>query len=303
MRVLPDPDAASPGSGRNRSFKWRLWLCIAAPLTLAAETTQAQSQAVPDQYRTVDLNYVYAASLGFGGYSLAGLSASVYTIPLQYKLHDVFQNGWTLRLLAPVQGGIYSFRANDTDGRRIAIDQQSLSLVPGAELQIPLGDRAVLKPFAQFGLARSFGDGVGNPDSWIYLAGARSVAQWRSGEFTFSLGTGIVFAGDKSIGSGFSENYIALQAGGEIRHPLGFSIGGFTPDLGVYAADYYYPSALRFSRFLRPPLRVANQNEIGFSVGSATPLHILFLSNPRIGAGVVFGGGLTVWHINFGFPF
>jgi hypothetical protein len=205
--------------------------------------------------------------------------------------------------MAPVQGGIYSFRANDTNGQRIAIDQQSLSVVPGAELQIPVGDRAVLKPFAQFGVAHSFGGDVGNPDVWVYLAGARSVAQWRAGDFTFSLGNGVLFAGDKSIGSGFSEDYISLQVGGEIRHPLGFKVGGFTPDLGLYAADYYYPSALQFSRFLRPPLRVANQGEIGFSIGSATPFQILFLSNPRIGAGVVFGGGLTVWHINFGFPF
>jgi hypothetical protein len=60
---------------------------------------------------------------------------------------------------------------------------------------------------------------------------------------------------------------------------------------------------LTFSRFLEPPLRISNQTEVGFSVGSAEPLKILWLSNPRIGAGIVFGGGLTVYHINFGFPF
>ncbi len=38
-------------------------------------------------------------------------------------------------------------------------------------------------------------------------------------------------------------------------------------------------------------------------MGSARPLRFLVLLNPRIGAGVVFGGGPTVWHINFRFPF
>jgi hypothetical protein len=55
------------------------------------------------------------------------------------------------------------------------------------------------------------------------------------------------------------------------------------------------------SRFLQSPLRIHNQDEIGFSIGSAEPFKILWLSNPR--AGFVFGGGLNVWHVNFGFPF
>ncbi len=115
-------------------------------------------------------------------------------------LRDVTKDDWMPRLLAPVQGGIYGFRANEANGQRIAVDQQSLSVVPGAELQILLGDRAVLKPFAQFGLAHTFGGDLGNPGACVYLAGARSVAPWRSGEFTFSLCNGVVFAGDKSIG-------------------------------------------------------------------------------------------------------
>jgi hypothetical protein len=39
---------------------------------------------------------------------------------------------------------------------------------------------------------------------------------------------------------------------------------------------------------------------------TATPGEILIalgLSNPRIGAGFIFGGGLTVLRINFGFQF
>jgi hypothetical protein len=88
-----------------------------------------------------------------------------------------------------------------------------------------------------------------------------------------------------------------------VRRSLGFKIGQWTPDLGVYAAEYYYPTPLVFSRFLRSPLRIPNQNEIGFSVGVAEPLKFLWLANPRIGAGFVFGGGLNVYHVNFGFPF
>lgn len=60
---------------------------------------------------------------------------------------------------------------------------------------------------------------------------------------------------------------------------------------------------LVFSRFLQPELKTTNQGGIGFSIGSATPFRLLGLSNPRIGAGFIFGGGLTVLHINFAFEF
>jgi hypothetical protein len=259
-------------------------------------------QTPTPQNTTVNVNYVYAALLGFGGYSLAGLSANVYALPLSDKLTDTPRPGWSLRLLLPVQVGLYHFGATFA-GQRISINQQSVTVVPGAELQIPLTDNFAVKPFAQGGIGHTLGQDVGNADAWVYLMGVRSVAEWHAGQYTLSLGNAAIYAGDNTIGPGFGEHYVSLQAGGEVRRPLGFSIGDFSPDLGVYLAGYYYPTPLRFSRFLHDPLRVSYQTEIGFSVGSAEPFRLLWLSNPRIGAGVVFGSGLTVYHVNFGFPF
>lgn len=262
----------------------------------------ARGQAPAAQNTKVDVNYVYAASLGFGGYSLSGLSASVYTLPLSDTVGNFPYEGWSLRLLFPIQVGFYDFSAT-IGGRRLAVSQQSVTAVPGAELQIPVTDGIMVKPFAQAGAGHSFGTGGTNPDAWVFLAGVRSVAQWSAGEYTISLGNGIVYAGDQTIGPGFNEHYVSLQIAAEIRRPLGFRVGAWTPDVGVFIADYYYPEPLRFSRFLHSNLRIDNQNEIGFSIGSAEPLKILWLANPRVGAGLVFGGGLNVYHINFGFPF
>jgi hypothetical protein len=135
-------------------------ICLVAP---RAAAQSAQGLVVTSPYRTVNLNYVYAADLGFGGYSLAGLTASVYTLPLGYTLPGTFLDGWKLRLMVPVQAGFYNFRATDVDGRRISLSQQSLSVVPGAELQIPVGPRSVVKPFAQFGISQGFGQGSAIP--------------------------------------------------------------------------------------------------------------------------------------------
>jgi hypothetical protein len=276
-------------------------IVLAGAVTLAL-SPPAYCQTTTPQHTNVNVNYVYSASLGFGGYSLAGLSAGVYTLPLFDTLPNTPSPGWSLKLMLPIQLGIYHFNGS-FEGQSISISQQSLTAVPGAELQIPITDNFVIKPFAQGGIGHTFGSDVGNPDAWVYLAGARSVAQWRAGEYTLSLGNAVIYAGDNSVGPGFGEHYVSLQIGGEVLRPMGFKFAGLAPDLGVYAAGYYYPTPLQFSRFLEEPLRISYQTEIGFSVGSAEPFKLLWLSNPRIGAGIVFGGGLTVYHVNFGFPF
>jgi hypothetical protein len=274
---------------------------VASALAIAFSAEKASAQPVVNT--RIGINYAYAASLGFGGYSVAETTANVYTLPLSFTLPNLPREGWGVKLLAPIQVGVYNFDATIFD-RHISINQQSVALVPGAELQIPVTDRFMLKPFAQGGVGRAFGEQVGsNPNAWIYLAGVRSIAQWRAGDYTLSLGNGVVFAGDRDMGPGDAEDYISLQIAAEVRRPLGFTIGNFAPDLGVFVANYYYPKALRFDRVFKEPLRISNQNEIGFSIGSAEPWSFLGFSNPRLGAGVVFGGGLVVYHINFGFPF
>lgn len=283
--------------------------CTAFFLALAAgimaSGSRAEAQAPPPntaETYTVDVNYVYAANLGFGGYSIGGLNASVYTLPLETGFDDVFGKGWRLRLLLPIQGGLYHFKGTLGD-ETVTLDQQSVAAMPGAELDIPVTSNFVVKPFAQGGMVHVFGADGANPNDWIYMAGARSGAEWQAGAYTLSLGNGVVFAGDQTMGPGVSDNYVSLQLGGEVRRPLGFTIGNWTPDLGVYAVNYYYPEPLDFSRFLRPDLKVHNQDEIGITLGSAKPLSLFWLSNPRIGLSYVFGDGLSVWNVNFGFPF
>jgi hypothetical protein len=292
-----------PGCRVRGPVRYACTAAYAGVIVFGSLASQAQIPQPSTLNRTVNLNYVYAAELGFGGYSLDGLTAQVFTLPLDYTLHDVLRDGWALRILAPIQLGLYSLKVTDTNGERISINQQSVAVVPGAELEIPIGNRTVFKPFGQFGVGHTFGLDAGSPNFYVFLAGARAVSQWHPGTTTISLGDAIIFAGDSPIGSGFSEHYVSLQLGVELRHPLGFRMGTLAPDLGVYTIYYYYPVPLVFSRFLEPELKIVNQGEIGFSIGSATEFRLLGLPNPRIGAGFIFGGGLTVLRINFGFQF
>ena len=203
-----------PGGGVRERVRIAWASAFASVILFGSIPSRTQISTAPTANRTVNLNYVYAAELGFGGYSLNGLSAQVYTLPLEYTLHDVLRNGWALRILAPIQLGLYSLKVTDTNGERISINQQSVAVVPGAELEIPVGSRTVLKPFGQFGVGHTFGVDAGSPNYYVFLAGARAVSQWHVGATTISLGNAIIYAGDSPIGSGFSEHYVSLQLGG-----------------------------------------------------------------------------------------
>ena len=125
-------------SGHPPSWRLRAFSVVTAALSFFSQAV-AQTPPPSNPNRTVNLNYVYAAELGFGGYSLAGLSASVYTLPLSDTLHNLPYEGWALKLMLPIQGGLYSFRATDS-GRSISIDQQSLSVVPGWSYKFQLAN-------------------------------------------------------------------------------------------------------------------------------------------------------------------
>jgi hypothetical protein len=269
-------------------------------LALLSLPGRAEAQA-GNQNRTVTVNYVYASQIGIGGYDLSGLSVQVFTLPLAHTFDLGSEGGWRLKLKLPVELGVYEFHANDTDGTRISIRQQALAIVPGLELQIPLGPQWTLKPFADFGVGKLL-QAPGTP-AYIFSTGIKSAYTVRRGVYAFTIGNGLLFAGDASFGRADLEDYWAIENGIEIRRPLGLEFRGVEPDLGVYAIYYYYPKPLVFTRFLEDPLKISNQGEIGFSLGSASRLDLPVVGNPRIGVGYVFGGGLSVLRVSFGFPF
>ena len=63
----------------------------------------------------------------------------------------------------------------DKTDERISVDRQSVAVVPGAEFEILVGTRTVLKPFGQFGVGHTFGVDNGSSNFCVFLAGARAV--------------------------------------------------------------------------------------------------------------------------------
>ena len=263
----------------------------------------------------ITVNFVYAAQLGFGSYKIGGLDVQIYKLPLSFtfdleKFHD-----WKLVLSTPLLYGRYRFSEDVLDPANnqiveIRADLDTLIFIPGLRLEIPVFDFWTIKPFFDTGLAGELtsntspaGIDASAPLAFIYTVGIKSLLTYDWKKFTLGLGNALIYAGNAEIDGKEDQSYAVIETGLNASHPLGFTIKGYEPDLSLFVIHYRFIPETRFSRFLRDDLKVKNQFEIGTSFGSATPMKLWFIENPRIGAGYRFGDGLNAFTINFGFPF
>jgi hypothetical protein len=248
---------------------------------------------------TITVNYVYAAQLGFGGYSIGGLDVAVYTLPLAYTFDDVLGPGYDVRVRLALQYGNYQFQAHPAGQPKITLNANTLAGIPGAELRVPITKQWTLRPYAEWGLLTAF-----EPDTLTQLwsVGVRSVYDqpWR--RFTFSLGNALLGAGNVDVNGGDTVQYGTLETGVAGRHPLEFDIGNAKPYGSLFFIWYLFFPDMQFARAYREPLRVQNQYEVGLSIGDFIPWVLWGLEEQQLGVSFRFGE-FTAVHMNVGFPF
>lgn len=290
-------------------------LGIAALLPAAAS---AQEGPIID----VRVNYVYAAQFGFGGYSVGGLSAQVYSLPIAFTIEHLVLD-WDLRVGLPVLYGRYDIDGEDR-GARVRGSSQSIGFQPSLRLDIPVFRGLRVSPIGSLGIAVPFGSDVelsfgGAPVDdleidddpfYTYEIGLSSLYEHELGSFTVSLGNAFLYAGDAPFGSdrgGGTEAYGTFRTGIDTRRALGFRLGDIVPDASVFFVYSLFTPALEFTRVGDAVLEVPQIFEVGATVGSATPLVLPgvgdLLDGMRVGVGYDRGRDFEAWRVVFGFPF
>ena len=279
----------------------RVYSCVFLLISLGSwgGSGWAQSTADPSELR---VNYVYAGQLGFGAYELGGLSVQIYKLPLAYTFPFGKNQAWELKVKMPLVYGRYKFKTpQQISEQQIKQSEtvESVSVVPGVELPLPLHRRWSLTPFVEWGPIKNFS---GGPWSYVYAIGARSLLSYDWRRFQVNFGNALLYAGNTNFSGDDQEGYGALETGLEVRHPLGFSIKGYEPDLGGFFIHYHFFPSADFTRLSRSPLTLHNQYEFGVSFGSQPSWKLWFLTVPRLGVSYRFGG-LDAIRLTFGFPF
>ena len=274
-------------------------LLLFTTVGLLLAPTQSRAQDTPDLELGDEVNYPWTFSTtegGFGSGSVGDQSSQVLIIPVSIwlrRLTDGRKLGLRLRLTGVI--GYQDFERLDE------FKVESLrfgGLFPGIEFMIPLSDRSMLRPFADIGI------GLTNSEIEELLLttfGLRTefVFPWKRWELGLEprVQAGVSWANTELV----DDEYVMLTAGMDARYPLGFQIGGETPDIGAYFEPGYFLNTLEFTGVGGTGESIEKQYEIGVTIGFREQApKIWFVRVPRIGVGYRFGDGLTGLRIRIG---
>jgi hypothetical protein len=285
----------------------RLVLCflLIATLTLAAGPVVAQDQGLdPVLYSSAVRSSAVGSGAVGGGAVRAGEISNVdahgvllYRLPFAFHLRSLDEHPWGLRVTFPLSLSAIQIENTSDVGsfvKKLAI----VAVVPGVELELPVGDRVLLRPFVEAGVGRG---SDGGDVEVLYGAG------WR-GRIVQPIRRLRLTAGGAAIHKRAATNvriyddYSIFEAGADVQVPLGFSIRQKAARGGVYTIARAF-AGLEIRREGQPPIVLDRQFEVGGSFATGPDLRVWKITLPWIAAGYQFGEVVSGVRVYTTFPF
>ena len=219
---------------------------------------------------------------GFQQDNVAQQRASLLGIRPTFTIRSWETNAWGLRARLAIQFAGLDFRSDD------GVDLEKVSLaaiVPGIEFVFPTGLRSLFRPFLDVGVGSS--TGLDNP-ALIAAVGAQQEFVFPAGRFELSLEPKLEYS-RAFVNGARDDDYGALSAYTDARHPLPFRIGGRRPELGVYFKGSYLFSPLDFRSLDGEGKSVDYEFQVGALFTFKKPPKLWFIPVPMIGFGYAFG--------------
>ena len=233
-------------------------------LAVLASPAFAQEIAPP-------INWAFAAYFGTGHYRFDD-GASAYVLTARPELAaaparlDEGGRSIGIELRFPVAIGAHDWDLRDL-GSTLQFDNvNTLSFVPGAEIEIPVSARWSLKPFGHLGVGAQMS---GDASAWIYWFGVKSRLRFPGSRFDWSLVNALTFVGYATDDERSSVRQLLTAA--EFEHPLKVKVAGEPVRLHWHIGytSYLNEIELRPRRLLFDPVTIDDEWEVGaaFSTG------------------------------------
>jgi hypothetical protein len=267
---------------RRIALVWLL-LVIGAP-----EPGWAQDQAL-------DL-LLFARSLENASAPVDARAIQVYRLPLSFRLRSMGERRWGARLTFPVS--LSALRIETvSDLPRVVKSLGIAAVVPGIELEIPVGDRLRLRPFAETGI----GKGTDGDIEVLYGSGMRARMRHEFRRVHFRVGGSGMYRKLAKRGVEY-DGHGTFEAGLDSQIPLGFEIGGKPALGGMYGIARKF-NGLELKPVGQEPLVLPHQVEVGVSFATEPDLRIWKILIPWIAAGYQFGPVISGVRVYTSFPF
>ncbi|MCH7935330.1 MAG: hypothetical protein IIC36_15165 [Gemmatimonadetes bacterium] len=287
-------------SRRGTSLVRRGWGGALSVVGLLACDQSAFAQEASPGAEESQANYAFSSQLGSGIYKSSGGTVQVYRVGGSFTLRSLVNDGWGLQLRIPVTFGFYNFKLSDVLESGLPDKLATLALVPEFRFEVPLTENWQLMPFAAAGAGLDFSVRELN---YIFAGGVRSLAtfDWRTVDLY--VGNRLFYTGYATSDFEFGDDFGALESGLDVRHSLGFSLGGHQVDGGLFVMSYLYFVSPELIRFFGEQLSVDVQFEFGVTFGTITPWKVLGLTIPRIGMSYRVGSDVSAFRLVLGGPF
>ncbi|MFN0039377.1 MAG: hypothetical protein ACKVP2_07700 [Burkholderiales bacterium] len=275
-----------------------LWMLAALLAAAPALAQQVQPRYV--QEREELANWYYAATFGTGVYTTGDRTVAVLQLPLSYTLREPEEDRWGFRITLPVSIGFYDYQFDDILDEGLPNALNTLSFVPGLELEKQITARWRLKPYISAGAGWELdGDGY----AWIYDVGLRS--RFLIGEdkgVELALVNRLAVAGyDANDGSRQPLGYLAI--GLDFVVPAHAEVLGRPVIIGITPAYYYYFRRIHYAELNEPDNTIGEEFELALSVLTRRPFSIAGIEVDRIGIAVSAGEGITAYRLFTSLPF
>lgn len=224
-------------------------------------------------------------------------SLQVYRFPISYNVRSLDEKPWGLRVYLPISFGTYELEAA-TDVGDFVDRIGSIAVVPGVEFLLPVGQRWVVKPFAEVGVGD---DSVSDTTQVLYSAGLRARAEFEPRPFDVMFGGAFRYR-NNTTSQAVKNWYSTVEVGADAQLPLGFSLGSRAAHGGLYAIMRHFTD-LEFELITNGPINIEWNYEVGLSFSTEPVLRLWKIKLPWIALGYRFGDRQSGVRLNFTFPF
>ncbi|MEM1112378.1 MAG: hypothetical protein AAGI11_10770 [Pseudomonadota bacterium] len=277
---------------------------IAFVLLMVALPTSAQQEPLQTlDIDDVDTSYIYPAIMGTGTYKIDGRRLSMLTVPFSFTQQRLAEPDHELGLkwFAPVTIGYDQIDDTDWLDNLITEELVTLSVMPGAQVSIPLDETWTIRPYGQLGLGHDF---VSDETFVLGTLGAKILGLWRwESGLELRWGAGIQVAGEYQFDSTRQTSFGLLETGVDVRKDFGQALFEQRIDLGLYYILQSYQPEWTIGRRLTDRSNIHEISELGVSVGLVKPRKVLGITVDRLRMGYKNGSGFKGVTFGTEFPF
>lgn len=250
------------------------------PLIIVALTgAVAAGQDAEDIY-----HWAYSAAFGTGTYRIGDDRVFVLRVAPQHELGKIADERVTVNLRLPITVGVQDL---DLGIQGIPDSIQTLSFVPGLQLEYPVNDHWTLKPFGHFGWGW---DLSGDEQANIHFAGVNSRYAIRTEEtFRIDLLNALQWYGYRTD-SDLSDRFARMVTGLEANWRLGdWTVHDRKVYLKPHILHFWYFDNIGVRQIASPPVELKQEVEFGLALGARERISILLFEVDRIGIGYRVG--------------